>query len=88
LVTLTVCGTDEATTTTHLTASSRAARVSLYQKGITRLDLNEAGDDGVWGWQWHQLDYIQKTPTPHLSIFTGLMLFLTPNQQCQSTEGQ
>jgi len=26
-------------------------------------------------------------PTLHRSIFTGLMLFLTPNQQCQSTEG-
>jgi len=28
------------------------------------------------------------TPTPHRSIFTGQMLFLTLNQQCQSTEGQ
>jgi len=27
------------------------------------------------------------TPTTHHSTFTGLMLFLTPNQQCQSTEG-
>jgi len=27
------------------------------------------------------------TPTPHQSMFTGRMLFLTPNQQCQSTEG-
>jgi len=30
------------------------------------------------------------TPIPHHSIFTGRMLFqvfLTPNQQCQSTEG-
>ena len=25
------------------------------------------------------------TPTPHHSTFTGRMLFLTPNQQCQST---
>jgi len=25
-------------------------------------------------------------PTPHRSIFTGQMLFLTPSQQCQSTE--
>jgi len=25
-------------------------------------------------------------PTPHHSIFTGRMLFLTPNQQCQSSE--
>jgi len=28
------------------------------------------------------------TPTPHHSIFTGWMLFLTPNQQRQSTEGK
>jgi len=27
------------------------------------------------------------TPTLHHSIFTGRVLFLTPNQQCQSTEG-
>ena len=27
------------------------------------------------------------TSTPHHSIFTGRMLFLMPNQQCQSTEG-
>jgi len=27
------------------------------------------------------------TPAPHHSIFTGWMLFLTPSQQCQSTEG-
>ena len=26
-------------------------------------------------------------PTPHHSIFTGQMLFLMPNQQCQSTGG-
>ena len=27
------------------------------------------------------------TPTPRHSVFTGRMLFLAPNQQCQSTEG-
>jgi len=27
------------------------------------------------------------TPTPHQSMFTGQMLFLMCNQQCQSTEG-
>jgi len=27
------------------------------------------------------------TPTPQHSIFTGWMLFLMPNQQCQGTEG-
>jgi len=29
------------------------------QKVKTSLDLNEARDDGVWGWQWHQLDHMQ-----------------------------
>jgi len=41
------------------------------------------------GWQWHQLDHMQSfapyyrriaTPAPHHSIFTGQMLFQTPNQ--------
>jgi len=25
----------------------------------TTVDLNEARDDGAWGWQWHQLDHMQ-----------------------------
>jgi len=43
--------------------------------------------------QWHQLGNMQttctsfQTSTPHHSIFTGRMFFLTPNQQCKSTEG-
>ena len=42
--------------------------------------------------QWHQLDRMQtictsrQTPTPHNSFFTDRMLFLTPNQRCQSIE--
>ena len=28
------------------------------------------------------------TPTPHQSIFTGRILFLMPNQQCQSIKGR
>jgi len=69
---------------------SRTTWVSRYQKGKTRFGLNEARDDGVWGWQWHQLDHMQTicaphsrqitTPTPRHSIFTGRMLFLTPNR--------
>jgi len=41
--------------------------------------------------QWHQLDHMQtictslQTDTYTSSLFTGRMLFLTPNQQCQST---
>jgi len=46
----------------------------------------------MMGWQWHQLDHMEIICTllqaPHHSIFTEWMLFLTPNQQCQSTEGR
>ena len=61
----------------------------------TSLDLNEARDDGVSGWQWHQLDHIQTICTSlqtdnHIS--TSSLYFYMPvalpdaNQQCQSTE--
>jgi len=30
-----------------------------YQKGKTSLDLNDARDDGILGWQWHQRDPMQ-----------------------------
>jgi len=33
--------------------------VSRYQKGKTSQDLNEARNDGVLGWQWHQLDHMK-----------------------------
>ena len=54
--------------------------------------------NGWWGFgmQWHQLDHMQTictslqtdnhTNTSSL-IFTGQVLFLTPNQLCQSTVG-
>jgi len=34
-------------------------------------------------------DYLQTNnhAAAYLSVFTGWMLFMTPNQQCQSTEG-
>jgi len=38
---------------------SRTTWVSRFQKCKTSLDLHEARDDGVWGWQWHQLDHMQ-----------------------------
>jgi len=67
--------------------------VSQYQKGKTNLDFTGARNSE---WQWHQLGDRQvctslqtdnHTSTPQLSIFTGRMPFLLPNQQCQSTEG-
>jgi len=58
------------------------------------LDFNEEREDGR---QWHQLNHMQIICTSlqtdnnasitSLKFFIGWMLFLTPNQQCQSTEG-
>ena len=65
--------------------------VSQYWKGKTNLDLNEARDDGVLGCSGISWS-ICKQSAPHsrqitLSlIFIGRILFLMPNQQCQSTE--
>jgi len=42
---------------------SRTAWVSQYQKGKTNLDLGEARNGGVLGWQWHQLDDMQSICT-------------------------
>jgi len=67
-------------------------QVSWYQKSKTNLDITEARDSE---WQWHQLGYMQvcasiqtdnHASTPPHSFFTGRMLFLPPNQQCQSTQ--
>jgi len=75
---------------------SRTTWVSRYQKDKTSLDINEATDGGVFRLQWHQLDHMQTictslrtdnhTGTSSLKFYRR-MLFLTPNQQCQSTEG-
>ena len=70
--------------------------VHRYQKGKTSLDLNEAREDGVLGCScisWTICKHSEPrsrqitTATPHCSIFTCQMHFLTPNLQCQSTEG-
>jgi len=77
---------------------SRTTWVSWYKKGRTSLDLNEARDDGVSCISWTMCKQFTPhsrqistpthlTDTSHQSIFTGQMLLLTPNQQCQSTEG-
>jgi len=75
---------------------SRTTWLSQYQKGKTRLDLNEARDDGVSecsGISWTICKQSAPCsrqitpPTPHRSVFTGRMHFLMPNQQCHSSEG-
>jgi len=72
---------------------SRTTWASRYQKGRTSLDLKAIGDDGVLGWQLHQLDHMQtncaslqadnRTNTSSLS-FTGWMLFLTPDNSVKA----
>jgi len=74
---------------------SRTTWVGRYQKGKTSLHLNEARDDGVLGCSRPSISWtilkqsaprsrLITTPTPHHAIFTGRMLFVTPNQQCES----
>jgi len=66
-----------------------------HQKCKTSLDINDARDDGVLGCSGISWTICKQsaprsrqitTPASHHSIFTRRMLFLTPNQQCQSTE--
>ena len=83
------CSNSHAHTHTRLTTSfSRATWASRYQKGKTSLDLNEARGGVVWGcsgisWTVYKQSAPRcrqiTTPTPYCSIFTGQMLFLTPN---------
>ena len=61
----------------HVCVCSGTTCVSWYQKGKTSLDLNEVTDDGVLGWQWHQLDHMQTICTsletdqiPHQHLIT------------------
>jgi len=71
----------------------QASLFLLYQHSKTNLDFTEARDIE---WQWHQLDHMQvctslqtdnHASTLPLSVFTGWMPFLPPNQQHHSTKG-
>jgi len=77
--------------------SSSTTWVSQYQKGKISFDFKKATDYGVLGYsgiswtirkQSVSRSRQKTTPTPHHSIFTGQMPFLTPKQQCQSTESK
>ena len=79
---------------------SRTTWVSRYQTGKTSLYLKkqEIMGFGVAVASAEPYDHIPvqtdnhcrliTTPTPHHSIFTRWLLFLTANQQCQCTEGK
>jgi len=81
-------------THTHarLTALFWDYRGEPVPEGKTNQDFTESRYSE---WQWHQLGRMQActslqtdnyASTPPLSFVTGRMLFLLPNQQCQSTE--
>jgi len=85
-------GTTTTTTTTTTTVLQPFVR-DYPGESVTILDFAEAD---MMEWQWHQPDHMQAIctllqkitmPAPHQSDFYGLDTFLTPNQQCQSTEG-
>jgi len=50
----------------------------------------EAKDDGSGGdnWSYKSCKAPVKSPPTNTQLFTGWMPFLSPNQQCQSTEGK
>jgi len=67
--------------------------VSRYQN-VSILDFIGAKDDGVGGEYWSyktlrcaKLQSIRLYQQTNTQLFTGRMPFLSPNQQCQSTEG-
>ena len=61
----------------------RTTWVNRYHKGKISLDLTESRDDGVLGWQWHQLDHMQTictslqidnhTNTSSLNIYRAML---------------
>jgi len=75
---------------------SMTSGVSRHQKGKTILSFNvKARDDGVLRWQWHQQDHMQticislqadnQATSSLIFMGQGRVLFLSSNQQCQST---
>ena len=83
--------------TDHFTARwilSGTTRVSRYQKGKTKTSLDFLEQETVngSGISWAICKSAPRprettTPVPQHSVFTGRVLFLPPNQQRQSTEG-
>jgi len=82
-------------TDTRLTATFSRKTLSRYTRKVETIWILMKLE--MMGWQWHQLDRIQiictslhihnHPSTSSLNFFTGRMLFLTSNQQRQSTEG-
>ena len=82
---------------TSLNLDEARGDIYLFNKEPTNVCHIAHGYDGVWGCSGISWTICKQsaprsrqitTPTPHQSMFMGQMLFLTPNQQCQSTEGK
>jgi len=58
---------------------SRTACVSRYQERKTSLDLNDARDNGVLRWQWHQLHLPEMVATGRIPAAVHTFVF-TRNQ--------
>jgi len=70
---------------------SRTTWVSRHQKGKPfwiLLKQEMMGGSGHMQIICTTLQTDNHASTPSVNFFTGRMLFLTPNQQCQSTEGK
>ena len=66
---------------------------AILQVNLGQSVFIEAKDDGNGGDSWSyrscKVPVISSPPTnQHLVFFTGRMSFLSPNQQCQNTEGK
>ena len=75
-----------------MTTFSRTIRVSWHHN-VSILDFTGVQDDGGGGDNWSRKTCkapVKSSPPTnhHPNIFTGRMPFLSPNQQCQSTEGR
>jgi len=88
-------GLPDVTTNTRLTASFSGHLCKPAPQRLNQSGFNEARDDGGRsGISWTTCKSFAPrsrqiaTSAPHQSIFTGRMLFMTPNQQRQSIEGK
>ena len=50
--------------------------MSRYHKNKTSLNLDEATDDGVLGWQWHEQDHMQTVCSAMQTDNTSSLSFL------------
>jgi len=72
---------------TFIGPSSRTTQVSQYQKGKTNQETVSGSVISLAICKSAPRCRQITTPAPHLSVLTGRMPFLPPNQQSQSTEG-